>query len=66
MNAEATLAARAENDRNVQRAYIIHGRLLSDQRSLDADARNRVATLHQSTRRQKVGSVRSTSQPPRR
>src|SRR5207245_568621 len=37
VNAGAALAARAENDRNVQRADFIHGRLLSVQRSLDAD-----------------------------
>src|SRR5947208_7342196 len=32
VNAGATLAARAENNWNVQRAYIIHRRLLSDRR----------------------------------
>ena len=37
VNAGATLTARAENNRNVQRACLIHRRLLSGQRSLDAD-----------------------------
>ena len=37
MNAGATFPAGAEDDRNVQRADFIHVRLLSVQRSLDAD-----------------------------